>query len=176
MSMDNEAIKELNAILKWVNLSEDVKDFHLKTGDIEISLSRNNNSILFSSGQQVAAPHTPSNLSTPAVKAEPTPSAPAVAPVPMQEPATNNAYQLGENEIFIKAPMVGTFYASPKPGAPAFVKPGDKVKPDTVLCIVEVMKLMNNIEAKVEGVVSKILVENEQPVEYGQPLIVIKTK
>jgi acetyl-CoA carboxylase biotin carboxyl carrier protein len=70
--------------------------------------------------------------------------------------------------------MLGTFYASPQPGAPAFVSIGDTVAPNTVLGIVEVMKLMNNIEAGVEGTVARVLVENESMVEYGQPLIVIR--
>lgn len=70
--------------------------------------------------------------------------------------------------------MVGVFYAAPKPGAPTFVSVGDAVAEDTVLGIVEVMKLMNNLEAKVAGQVVRILVENEQSVEFGQPLMVIK--
>lgn len=82
---------------------------------------------------------------------------------------------LAADEVLIKAPMVGTFYASPKPGDPAFVNVGDAVTPESVLGIVEVMKLMNNIEAKVSGSIVKILVDNEQAVEYGQPLFVIKS-
>jgi acetyl-CoA carboxylase biotin carboxyl carrier protein len=76
--------------------------------------------------------------------------------------------------VLIKAPMVGMYYASPKPGAAAFVAVGETVRAETVLCIVEVMKLMNNIEAQVEGTVTKILVQDNQAVEYGQPLMVIK--
>ncbi|WP_258932973.1 acetyl-CoA carboxylase biotin carboxyl carrier protein [Nesterenkonia pannonica] len=73
----------------------------------------------------------------------------------------------------VTAPMVGTFYEAPSPGAEPFVKVGDRVSADSVLCILEVMKLMNNVEAGVEGVVSEILVENNQAVEFGQPLVVI---
>lgn len=175
MSTDNETIKEINAILKWINLAEDVKDFHLKTGDIEISLSRNNTSTLFLSPKTETAAVVAASTSAPATVSKPQAIPTPVASSP-DASSKQPSLELGEDEIFIKAPMVGTFYASPKPGAPAFVKVGDKVKSDTVLCIVEVMKLMNNIEAKVDGVVSKILVENEQPVEYGQPLMVIKTK
>ncbi|WP_297323167.1 acetyl-CoA carboxylase biotin carboxyl carrier protein [uncultured Bartonella sp.] len=175
MSTDNETIKEINAILKWINLAEDVKDFYLKTGDIEISLSRNNTSTLFLSPKTQAAPDIAASTSAPATVSKPQAIPAPVASAP-DVSSKQPSLELGEDEIFIKAPMVGTFYASPKPGAPAFVKVGDKVKSDTVLCIVEVMKLMNNIEAKVDGVVSKILVENEQPVEYGQPLMIIKTK
>ncbi|GLR53574.1 hypothetical protein GCM10007923_47900 [Shinella yambaruensis] len=166
--MDNEAIKEVNAILKWINVADDVKDFYLKVGEVEISLSRNENSSFFADSkiakESAAAP----------VQAVPAP--PAVAPAVQPAAQAPAAYeQPAENEVVIKAPMVGTFYAASKPGAPAFVNVGDRVKSDTVLCIVEVMKLMNNVEAKVEGVITKILVENEQPVEYGQPLMVIRT-
>ena len=72
--------------------------------------------------------------------------------------------------------MVGTFYAAPKPGADPFVKVGDEVEVGQVLCIVEVMKLMNNIEAKVAGTVKQILVDNEDAVEHGQPLMIIEPK
>ncbi len=75
----------------------------------------------------------------------------------------------------IKSPLVGTFYRSPSPTSESFVKPGDTVEPETVVCIVEAMKLMNNIQAEVSGVVVKIYAENGQPVEYGQPLFGIKT-
>jgi acetyl-CoA carboxylase biotin carboxyl carrier protein len=70
--------------------------------------------------------------------------------------------------------MVGTFYRSPSPGAPQFIEQGAVVKPGDTLCIIEAMKLLNEIEAEVGGVVKKILVENGQPVEYGQPLFIIE--
>ena len=73
----------------------------------------------------------------------------------------------------IKSPMVGTFYRSPSPGASAFVDVGQSVKPGDTLCIIEAMKLLNEIEAEVGGLVKEILVDNGQPVEYGQPLFVI---
>jgi acetyl-CoA carboxylase biotin carboxyl carrier protein len=76
----------------------------------------------------------------------------------------------GDDLHVIKSPIVGTFYASPTPGAPAFVKAGDRVEQGQVLCIIEAMKLMNEIEAEVAGEVIRILVENGQPVEYGEPL------
>ena len=74
----------------------------------------------------------------------------------------------------IKSPLVGTFYAAPSEDAPAFVKPGDKVKKGQVLAIVEAMKLMNDIESDFDGELIEVLVENGQPVEYGQPLFVIR--
>jgi acetyl-CoA carboxylase biotin carboxyl carrier protein len=74
----------------------------------------------------------------------------------------------------VKSPMVGTFYRSPSPGAPAFIEQGATVKPGDTLCIIEAMKLLNEIEAEVGGIVTKILVDNGQPVEYGQPLFIIE--
>jgi acetyl-CoA carboxylase biotin carboxyl carrier protein len=74
----------------------------------------------------------------------------------------------------VKSPMVGTFYRSPSPGAPAFIEQGSVVKPGDTLCIIEAMKLLNEIEAEVGGTVTKILVDNGQPVEYGQPLFLIE--
>jgi len=89
-------------------------------------------------------------------------AAPA-APVPEPEPTGH----------VVKSPMVGTFYRSPSPGAASFVELGQAVKPGDTLCIIEAMKLLNEIEAEVGGVVKEILVENGQPVEYGQPLFII---
>ena len=83
------------------------------------------------------------------------------------------AEQYEEPGHIIRSPMVGTFYASPAPGSPPFVEQGQTVTQGEVLCIIEAMKIMNQIEADVGGVVSKVLAENGDPVEYGQPLFVI---
>jgi len=78
------------------------------------------------------------------------------------------------NLITVESPMVGTFYRAPAPGADPYVREGDKVEKGTVLCIIEAMKLMNEIEAEISGKVHSILVENAQPVEYGQPLFLLE--
>ena len=88
-------------------------------------------------------------------------------------PVSSDAVAAAEPEkdsIFIKSPMVGTFYISASPDEPAFVKVGDVVAPDTVVCIVEAMKVMNEVKAGVEGSVVEILVENSHPIEFGTPL------
>jgi acetyl-CoA carboxylase biotin carboxyl carrier protein len=108
------------------------------------------------------APAAPTSSTT--VMAAPA-SAAAAAPVPAPEPVPTGHV--------VKSPMVGTFYRSPSPGAAAFVELGQTVKPGDTLCIIEAMKLLNEIEAEVGGVVKEVLVENGQPVEYGQPLFVI---
>ncbi len=79
-----------------------------------------------------------------------------------------------ENLISIKSPMVGTFYRAPAPDVPSYVEVGDEINEDTVLCIVEAMKLMNEIKAEMKGKVAQILIENGQHVEYGQPLFIIE--
>jgi acetyl-CoA carboxylase biotin carboxyl carrier protein len=102
--------------------------------------------------------------------AAPTSAAPAqVEAVAAAMPAASQAHLLT-----IEAPMVGTFYRAPSPDAQPFVREGDRVKKGQVVCIVEAMKLMNEIESKVAGRVMKVLVENAQPVEYGQPLFLLE--
>lgn len=175
MSNNTPSIKELKAIAEWVNLTDDIREISLKVGDIELSMSRNEGN------RQVTVPAVPAAEPVPAAAhspaAAPVATAPAAPPAAATGTGTTETFEegLAASEVLIKAPMVGTFYAAPRPGAPAFVSPGDSVKEDTVLGIVEVMKLMNNLEAKVSGTVSRILIENGQAVEYGQPLMVIQT-
>jgi acetyl-CoA carboxylase biotin carboxyl carrier protein len=78
------------------------------------------------------------------------------------------------NEIEIKSPMIGTFYRSPSPEAGSYVEIGSEVNPDTVVCIIEAMKVMNEIKAEVKGVITQILVENAKPVEFGQPMFKVR--
>jgi acetyl-CoA carboxylase biotin carboxyl carrier protein len=101
-------------------------------------------------------------------------SAPAPAPVPI--PALAPPVAVAPSKIeghVVKSPMVGTFYRSPSPGAKQFVEVGDTVKSGDTICIIEAMKLLNEIECDKDGVIKAILVENGQPVEYGEPLVVI---
>jgi acetyl-CoA carboxylase biotin carboxyl carrier protein len=97
-------------------------------------------------------------------------AAPAAAATAAAEPAAVAAEPSGHT---VKSPMVGTFYRSSAPGSPAFVEVGSTIREGDTLCIIEAMKLLNEIDAEVSGVVTKILVENGQPVEFGQPLFVI---
>jgi len=98
----------------------------------------------------------------------------AVPAAPAAAPATAQAAEPAQPEgNVVKSPMVGTFYRSPSPNAKAFVEVGQSVKVGDTLCIIEAMKLMNEIESDVAGVVKDILIENGQPVEYGQPLFII---
>lgn len=96
---------------------------------------------------------------------------PSAAPVQHNATATDEA-PVNEGHI-VKSPMVGTFYRSPSPGAPAFAEIGQSVNEGQTLCIIEAMKLLNEIESDVTGTITRILVENGQPIEYGQPLFII---
>lgn len=102
--------------------------------------------------------------------AAPAVSAPAMPPVAEVQPPSSDA---DKKYVEIKSPMVGTFYAAPAPDAPPYVKVGDKVSVGQVVCIVEAMKLMNEIESEVTGSIAKVMVENAQPVEFGQVLFLI---
>src|SRR5262245_3627275 len=111
------------------------------------------------------------------VRAHPRPAAPISGP--RAEPLIASAVQtthetVPSNLVTIEAPMVGTFYRASNPTSPPFVSEGDVIKEGQVLCIIEAMKLMNEIEAKMAGRISKVLVENAQPVEYGQPLFLVE--
>jgi acetyl-CoA carboxylase biotin carboxyl carrier protein len=160
------SLDEIKAIIELVRQTESVTDFTLKIGDVEISLSRdghNKTSLRTSPGaspQETAAAGTVPPSEAAPIAGESHLAAAAIKPAP--------------GEIMIKSPMVGTFYRCPKPGDPPFVEVGAAVQKDTVLCIIEVMKLMNSLEAKVTGVVTRILVEDAQPVAHGQPLMIIK--
>jgi acetyl-CoA carboxylase biotin carboxyl carrier protein len=120
------------------------------------------------SGERVRVRREP----PPAVAASPTASpAPASQASPVAEPTRDDRRQ---HLVTVEAPMVGTFYRSPSPEADPYVREGDVIKEGQVLCIIEAMKLMNEIESKVTGRVIRVLVENAQPVEYGQPLFLIE--
>lgn len=171
MSLKSLDFKELKAIVEWVNVTGDIREFSLKVADVELFVSRNQHASVAHHFQ--AQTPAPAPAASAAAIADPVSAASAPQPAEAT-PKAASVETLAADEILIKAPMVGTFYAAAKPGAPNFVAVGDTVSADAVLCIVEVMKLMNNIEAGVAGTVARILVENEQAVEYGQPLMVIK--
>ena len=104
------------------------------------------------------------------------PAAPAPAILPTREAAPEPAPAAGEELHVIKSPIVGTFYAAPSPGTPSFVKVGDTIQAGQVVCIVEAMKLLNEIESDFAGEIIKKLAVNGQPIEYGQDLFVIRPK
>jgi acetyl-CoA carboxylase biotin carboxyl carrier protein len=156
--MNQNEIKELVAFLA----EKDIAEFEMERGDVKLRIKR---------AQAV--------LPAPVAASYPAPVAAPVAAPPQAVSAVAAVAAAPEKEEgidIIKSPIVGTFYESSSPGSPAFVKEGDTVAVGQVLCIVEAMKLMNEIESDAAGQIVKILVSNGQPVEYGQPLFKIRTK
>ena len=152
---------DVQQILRLIHASEHVAEFHLKFGDVEIALSREGGAGL----GRFASP-----VPSAAASAVPTPAPPPPSSSTTPAPASN---EVPPGATAIKAPMVGTFYRAPAPGAPPFVEVDARVEPDTTVCIIEVMKLMNSIPAGVRGTVREIRVDDAQAVEFGQVLIVI---
>jgi acetyl-CoA carboxylase biotin carboxyl carrier protein len=159
--MKPEDIQDLKQLIEFLKENQ-VAEFDLDRGDVKIRLKFN---------QAVVPVGAPSPGIFPAIASQAVvPSAAPPAPLPSASPAE------AEEELHIvKSPIVGTFYASPSPGAAAFVTPGDHVEKGQVICIVEAMKLMNEIEADASGEIVKCLVTNGQAIEYGQPLFAIRT-
>jgi acetyl-CoA carboxylase biotin carboxyl carrier protein len=169
--MNQKEIKELIELL----VEKDITEFELERGDMKLHVKRGATAPAI---VQVA----PAVATLPPVVAAPPAIASAAPPPPSTHhagPATPTgaaaAPEPGDADLHIvKSPIVGTFYESPSPGTPAFVKVGDTVKEGQVLCIIEAMKLMNEIEAEVTGVLAKVFVSNGSPVEYGMPIFGIR--
>ncbi len=119
--------------------------------------------------------YAPPPAPAPAPPAQAPPSAPAPEPPPSQEAAGASKLAAARNGTVVKAPIVGTFYRAPAPGETPFVEVGDIVRTGDTLCIIEAMKLMNEIESEVDGKVAEILVDDALPVEYDHPLFLIET-
>ena len=158
--------KELKELIEFL-IEKDITEFELERGDVKVRIKR---------GTPEPANPAPADriitvhpaLSSP-MHVQSSPGAPVA--IPAVEPA------LTQEELhMVRSPIVGTYYESPSPGSPPFVKPGDLVEAGQVLCIVEAMKLMNEIEADVAGEIVKMLVANGQPIEYGQELFAIRPK
>jgi len=163
--MNLKEIKELIEFLK----EQEIAEFELERGDVKVRIKRAPNSSAPAQDTRTIAVQAASSIPENAV-AQPITS-PAVLGTPKESEAK------GEGPLHtVRSPIVGTFYESPSPGSPPFVKPGDAVEVGQVLCIVEAMKLMNEIESDVAGEVVKKLVANGQPIEYGQELFVIRPK
>ena len=159
--------KELKELIEFL-IEKDITEFELERGDVKVRVKRGTPSAASGSLQSVsyfpvpAAP--PPAADATASFAPPATPAPKAAAAPPAEAGLH----------VVRSPIVGTYYESPSPGSPPFVKPGDKVEVGQVLCIVEAMKLMNEIESDAAGELVKILVSNNQPIEYGQELFLIR--
>lgn len=158
-------LDEIKSIVKLMS-ENDLTEFKIESEDMHLCIRRGSaNSTTVVSAAPVMA--TPGLIQPAPVQAPAAPAAPAVPAAPAEPAAVD------KNKI-IESPIVGTFYRSSTPGAEAFVKVGTKVEPDQTVCIIEAMKVMNEIKAEKSGVIKEILAENGEPVEFGQPLFVLE--
>ncbi len=175
--MDQKEIKELIEFL----VEKDIAEFEFERGDEKLRVKRGADA-QFSGAQMSAqmAAHMTNAASQMAAAAVASggqgPTAPMPAPLVSAAPTAPAAPVEEAGLHLVRSPIVGSYYESPSPGSPAFVKVGDKVQAGQVLCIVEAMKLMNEIESDAAGEIVKVMMANSQPVEYGQPLFAIRVK
>ena len=154
-------IEEIKTIVKLMS-ENDLTEFRIEAEDMHLCIKR---------GGQSSAP---TMIAQPVQVAAAAPVIPAQAAAPAAPAAPASADPAPAEGVTIDAPIVGTFYRSSAPGMEPFAKVGMKVDPDTTVCIIEAMKVMNEIKAEKSGVIKEILAENGQPVEYGQPLFILE--
>jgi acetyl-CoA carboxylase biotin carboxyl carrier protein len=163
-------IEEIKQLIHLVN-ETGIAELQVTRGDNRVRIRGANAGIVARPAQEFTAAASMAGNAASAGEARtlaPTPIPPAPEPPPAPTAAVES-----ERTVYVKSPIVGTFYESPSPGAPPFVKPGDHVSVGQVLCIIESMKLMNEIESDVAGTVVARLVESGRPVEYGESLFAI---
>ena len=158
--MDLRSIRKLLEIVQ----SHDISEIEIKEGDTNIRITKNKEPVIMQAPAQQVVQAAPAAAPAPAQPQVSAPDAESTAPAAAAE----------ESGFVVKSPMVGTFYAAPAPDADPFVQVGDHVNAGDTLCIIEAMKIMNPIEAEVSGTIKKILVQNAEPVEFGQPLFIIE--
>jgi acetyl-CoA carboxylase biotin carboxyl carrier protein len=161
-SQDIFDVRKVRRLVELMN-EHDLSEMDLKQGDMRIRIRRGGEPVIAAAPRQVVA--------------APAPAAPLAAPEAPKAPAAKPAEAPADpNVAVVRSPMVGTFYAAPDPDSPPYVKVGDMIGPKTVVCIVEAMKVFNQIEAEVAGKIVAVLVENGQPVEFGQALFKVDTR
>jgi acetyl-CoA carboxylase biotin carboxyl carrier protein len=163
--------KELKELIEFL-IEKDIAEFELERGDVKVKIKRaGEHTMVHSHGEPRFFPVPPAPVAAVELGA-----VPVAGTVAASAPATPAPPAVEEGLHTVKSPIVGTFYEAPSPGAPPFVKAGDSVEVGQVLCIVEAMKLLNEIESDVAGEILKKLATNGQPIEYGQELFVIRPK
>jgi len=160
-------IRELIDVL----IERQITEFEMEKGGVRIRIKRGNT---HSENPGLSEETSFAPVAQPAPPPAPGGHASAPSTHETRSPSPEAAAETAEDLYVIESPIVGTFYATPSPNAPPFVKAGDTVEVGQVLCIIEAMKLMNEIESEVAGEVVRVYVENGQPVEYGQPLFAIR--
>ncbi len=156
--MDSIDLKDIKAILDLMRKNS-ISEFELENREFKLKMKRGSNgtsgAVAYEDAPMLTYVQPQVAVGAPA----PAASAPAAAP---------------SNEVEIKSPMIGTFYRAPSPESASYVEVGAEVNPDTVVCIIEAMKVMNEIKAEAKGVITQVMVDNAKPVEFGQPLFKIR--
>ena len=155
--------KEIQELISFLSESG-LEEVNIETDNFKVSIKRSAEQHVIAAAPQVAA--------SPAPVAAPAPQ-PAAAPAPAANDGGDDSATSNANLVEIKSPMIGTFYRSPNPESPSFVEVGSSIKSGDPVCIIEAMKLFNEIESEVSGKIVKVLVDNAQPVEYDQPLFLV---
>ena len=170
--MNPEEMKELKELIEFLKENK-IGEFDLERGELKVRIkfAQEGSSVDLASLSRLlaaapAAAAAPAPVALPTVQASAVPAAPAPAATESEDTSLH----------IVKSPIVGTFYESPSPGTPAFVKVGDQVEQGQVLCIIEAMKLMNEIESDASGEIVKRFVQSGQPVEYGQQLFAVRPR
>ncbi|HLP92246.1 MAG TPA: acetyl-CoA carboxylase biotin carboxyl carrier protein [Nostocaceae cyanobacterium] len=170
MPLDFNEIRQLLATIAQTDISE----VTLKSEEFELTVRKAVSSHILQVTQGTASGVVSPGLTTVVTPTVPTVSAPLMETAPSRPdslPPTSTPPVIEQKYVEVTSPMVGTFYRAPAPGEAPFVEVGDRIRANQTVCIIEAMKLMNEIEAEVSGQVIEILVQNGQPVEYGQPLL-----
>jgi len=157
--------KQIQELIKTINKSN-ISELSIEEGEFKITIKQE----LTGHAQYVAMPQQPAMQM---IQQAPQ-SASSAAPAPAVEKPAAAAAAGGANTTIIKSPMIGTFYRSPSPDKPVFVSVGDEIKAGQVLCIIEAMKLFNEIESEIDGRLIKVVADDSSPVEYDQPLFIIE--
>ncbi len=160
--------QEIRNLLAAIDQSE-VVEFSLEADDFRLTVSKSDRTAVVTN--VVAAPTAPVDAQPAAIAAAPAPAPAPAAPPPAAAPARPN--EPPSHWVPITAPIVGTYYSAPAPGEPAFVAPGDRVTEGQTVCIIEAMKVMNELLAETPGRITEILVENAEPVEFGQVVMYV---
>ncbi|GJM34264.1 MAG: acetyl-CoA carboxylase, biotin carboxyl carrier protein [Saprospiraceae bacterium] len=175
-------LKEIQELIKLLNKS-DLTEFKMKDGDFELSIRTKHyektriQAISTASAQpmmpisSIATPFVP-----PAAPSSPSPAATQDLPASSSAPAEQSDTEDTSKYLQIKSPMVGTFYRSSSPEKPPYAKVGDRIEKNSVVCIIEAMKLFNEVESEIGGKIVKVMVEDAQPVEYDQVLFLVDPK
>ena len=151
-------LKDIKAIIDLMRKNS-ISEFELERQDFKIKLKRGGAGVAAATYEDGSTITYAPPLALPGGVVVPSPASTQPAP---------------SNELEIKSPMIGTFYRAPSPGSASYVEVGTEVNPETVVCIIEAMKVMNEIKAEVKGVITQILVENAKPVEFGQPMFKVR--